>query len=246
MAYALKRKWKLGSDNMIFRSHGLSSAISKSRHFIAQAHIALFFFAYFLFIWLWVKPSLFYYQFPISNENKEMYQILPYADFPFYPGKIVDFLSSQLTHFYYYSWIGALLITAAAFLLYVSTTLFVRSLTQGQTYRLGFLPAIIILMQCCRYEYDSGGSLSILMALALFAACSRPKLHLLPALVRFALFLILSAAVLVVAVRSYLVFVIACGLYELVVGRLRMSALMRLLSIAAVPYCVNELFFDTV
>jgi len=70
-----------------------------------------------------------------------------FADFPTFPGKPVEYLAARLAHYYYYSWAGALIITAIAWLLCLGTDKFITTVSGGGLRWLRFIPAIFLLAQ---------------------------------------------------------------------------------------------------
>ena len=83
----------------------------------------VFFILFFLVVYLWIDPKLIYHghgqsiMYPICTSEMNIF-----ADFPAFPGKAVEYLAARLSHYYYYSWAGALIITAIAWLLCLGAT----------------------------------------------------------------------------------------------------------------------------
>jgi hypothetical protein len=209
----------------------------------ASARLALFFVLFFFLVCLWVDTKLIYH----GHGQYLAYQIwVPgmrtFVDSPPLPGKAVEFLSAVLAHYYYYSWAGALIITVTAWLLCVGTDKFLTPIDGGRYWPLRFVPAVILLMQYGRYHHYLSDSLCLLLGLLLLYLYIRIPLR--SAVLRLAVFLILSAVMYTAAVQAYLVFVILCAIFEFFNRRNWRIGLLCLLSAAFLPLIANMLFFN--
>jgi len=203
----------------------------------------LFFILFFLLIYVWVDPKLIYH----GQGQYLSYQIYvpgmrTFVDIPPFPGEPVAYLSARLSHYYYYSWAGALIITVVAWLLYLCTAKFIKAVGADRWRPLRFVPPILLLMQYGQYYHYLGDGLSLLFALLFSYLYIRMPLRV--AALRFVVFLVFSAVVYSVAVVAYLVFVLLCVIFELFNKRHWAVGLLCLLSSVLVPFVANMLFFD--
>ena len=192
-----------------------------SRNLSGPTRSLIFFVLFYLLVYLWIDPSLIYH-----GRGRDMsYQIyVPgmriFADLPAYPGKAVEYLAASLSHYYYYSWAGALIITVIAWLLCFGTGKLITAACGYRLRPLRFIPAILLLIQYSRYYHDLTGGLSLLIGLLFSYLYLRISSR--GGVLRFIVFLVLSAVMYSVAVESYLVFLVLCGIFEFFNRRHRM------------------------
>lgn len=204
---------------------------------------ALFFILFFLLLWLWVDPKLIYH----GHGQYLPYQIYvpgmrTFTDAPAFPGQVAAYFSARLSHYYYFSWAGALIVTIIAWLLFVAADSFITTVGDRRWRPLRFVPPILLLMQYGQYYHYLADSLSLLIAMLFLYLYIRMPLK--NTILRFVMFLVFSAVMYAVAVNSYLVFVVLCGIFEFFNKRHWTVGLLCLLSVSLIPLLVNTLVFD--
>ena len=204
---------------------------------------ALFFILFFLVVYFWVDPALIYHsskQYLVSNIY--IPGMNTFADLPPYPGQAAEHLAARLSHLYYYSWAGSLIITIVGSLLCFATGRLLSKLGANKLQPLRFVPPVLLLIQYCRYHHYLDTNLSILTALLLIYLYMR--LTLLSDSFRLIIFLFLSAIMFTVAIKAYIVFVLLCGTCELINRRRRVIAALCIISALIIPSVVVRCLFD--
>lgn len=207
------------------------------RHARAYAD-AVFFPLYFLFVWLWIRPAVIYY-----NPESYLYQSsTPMAALPdiyktwsvslasFYPGEPADYCGAALGHLFAVSWLGVLIITLIAWLASFLTGHCLSKVRASGLSIARLFPAIIILAQYVRYDHVLSDSISLLIALLgvlVYAAFgSHKRSH------RFLLFIVLSAIV-AVGSKGLMPFLVLCVLHEIIRRKSLLLAFLQVVSSAA-------------
>ena len=192
------------------------------QNLLPMVRSALFFVPFFLFVYLWISPTLIYHR---HEGYLTAYVYVPgmniFGDMPAFPGKAAEFLTACLNHYFYYSSAAAVIITAVAWLLCLLTEKLVTATGTGRLKPLRFVPPILLLVQYARYYHHLGGSVAMVIGLGLAYLYIRVPLH--SRGLRFTLFLLLSVAVYWSATVSYPAFVLFCAGSE-ILNRQRLSA----------------------
>jgi len=199
---------------------------------------------FFFFVWLWLDPKLIYHGhgqsviYPICTSGTNIF-----ADFPPFPGKVTMYIAARLSHYYYYSWAGALIITVIAWLLCVGTGKFITTISGGGLRWLRFIPAIFLLAQHGRYyPFLLAENLALLIVLFLLYLYIRIPLQ--AAWFRLVVFMVFSAVIYAAAVRLFLVFVLLAGIFELFNNRRWLVGFSVFFSVLLIPYLTNTFIFD--
>ena len=204
----------------------------------------VFFILFFLVVWLWLDPKLIYHGhgqsviYPICTSEMNIF-----ADFPAFPGKAAEYLAARLSHYYYYSWAGALIITVIAWLLCVGTGKFITTVSGGGLRWLRFIPAIFLLAQHGRY-YPFLLAENLALLIALFFLYLYIRIPLQAAWFRFVFFMVFSAVIYATAVQLFLVFVLLCGIFEFFNNRRWLVGFSVFFSVLLIPYLTNTFVFD--
>ncbi len=204
---------------------------------------ALFSPLFFLFIYLWVDTKLIYFhqeQYLLKHIYVSSMHL--FSDTPLFPGKPIEYVCAILSHYFYYSWAGAVIVTAIGWMLCLVTDRVITFMAGDQLRPLRFCLPIILLIEYSRYYHHLQDSLSILFALIFIYLYTRKPLRN-PAL-RFALFLLLSTAVYIVAAKAYLIFVAVCAIFEFFNMRNPLTGCLSLLPPFLIPYLASNTFFD--
>jgi len=186
----------------------------------------LFFILFYLYLWLYVDLRLMYHGAGIITNFPVFYKgwtfFLPFLS---YPGGPLEYLSAFLSQLFYYSWIGALVVTVQAWLLSVC------------------IDYILLLVLYTRYTYHFVTTMAFLAAL--LTACIYVKATLLRARISscVGVFLILSVILYCLSGGAFLLFAVVCAIYELIFRSRWKMSLFYLLCAAVIPYVLGLLIF---
>jgi hypothetical protein len=196
---------------------------------------AVFFLCYFLYIWLRIEPALYYQrQNPVFLTGWTFLR-----EFLDRPGGFLEYASAFLSQGYYYSFLGALIVTAAAWLLTSLTFSWIRSLRQDHAVRIiHYLPAILLLSLHSQYTHPLAVSLALILSL-LFVRLQN-QIRATP-LFRGALFLISACILYYAAAGALLLFALCCALYEAFSNRRPVLGAFYVLIVAIIP-CLSKQF----
>jgi hypothetical protein len=203
----------------------------------------LFFALFFLIIYFWIDTKLIYH----GHGSYLDYKIyLPasgsFADFPPYPGKTTEYLAAALARYFYYSWAGALIITAAAWLIYLGTGRVNAAFNFKKARPLRFLPPILILILYVGYHNYLQDCLALVISLLFFYIYTRlpskNKSH------KPILFLLLSALTYCLALPAWLTFVSLCLILELFKRQKPLLVLLILIAAFSSPFLANFFIYD--
>jgi len=160
-----------------------------------------------------------------------------------YPGGPVEYLSAFLSQLFYYSWVGALVVTVQAWLLSVFIDYLLKAAKLPRIRLVCFLLPILLLVIYTRYAYHFSTTMALLTAL--FAACLYLQLTLSDSkdFSRVIVYLILSVIIYYLAGGAFLLFAVVCAIYELIFRSRWKVGLFYLLSTAVVPYVMGILVF---
>ncbi len=173
----------------------------------------VFFSLFYLFLWLVIEPELVYHYFEISQQTPFFKTGgLFLRDCFSYPGGPSQYLAAFLTQLCFSSWLGAFCITLVAWAI-CRLTISLTAIKADDLWRvICYLPALLILMACGRYENPLSTAMAVLFAV--FFSVLYEKLS--PSLGpwRAILFLIICGAVYYIAGSAALVFIALAVLYE--------------------------------
>lgn len=174
---------------------------------------AVFFVAFYLFLLLYIGPQLIYHYFEISRKApffKTGWLFL--QDCLSYPGGPSEYLAALLTQLCYFPWIGALCITLLALGIYRLTVSLVTIKQDSPWHVICYVPALLILMVCGRYENSLSTGVAVLVVVLFSVLYEKISPHLGPA--RLILFLIVCGIVYYIAGSTALIFVALAALSE--------------------------------
>ncbi len=211
-------------------------------HIWPTFHFVVFFLMFYLYVWLWVDPSLLFhgvgtFLFPTFSRSPSFLM-----DLLLRPGGPVEYLSALLSQCYYYPWAGALIITTVAALLGLTTNTFMTAVVGARVPVVRFVPGILVLILCSHYSHQ----LSMLVALlvALLAVCVYVRTAHRSSAVRLAVFLALSGPLYYLAGGAYLLYPLLCAVFELRSKQGRLLGLCYLLFAEVIPCAVGTFVFD--
>ncbi len=212
---------------------------SHSRSGWAVAFVAALFLLFYLYIWLAINPRLLYEthpRFPVFFTGSAFFK----AAMVRYGGPL-EYVGGFLAQSYYLPWLGALVITLATGGICLATDAILRVMGANRLRFTSLIPAVIILV-AHNYGFNQIPLLvGLLAALACATLYTRAPLQRDSS--RVALFLALSLPLYFAEGGNYLVFAVVAGVFELLVRRRRLPALVAFLSIEAVPYLIGTYVF---
>ena len=192
---------------------------------------------YFLFVWLWIDPTLLYYgdgslSFPTFAVGLEFL-----SDFLLRPGGPIEYLAAFLSQCCYYGWAGALTITVLGAALGWATHVFLREVTGTRVPAAWALPSLFLLFLCCHYKHE----LAILMGLlaALLAVCVYVRSARTSAWPRPVIFVCLAGPLYYVAGGAFILFALLCGIAESGKRRGLVLTACYLLLAGGIPYALG-------
>jgi hypothetical protein len=207
----------------------------------------VFFGLLYVYLWRAVEPHLIYgcgtiTNFPVFYKGGEFFwECLSY------PGGLLRYVCALLPQFFYYSWAGALVITAQAWALCACTGWFLRMLEVPGRRLLRFIPPVVVLVAYARYSYHfptiTGALASVLFGCLYIGISSHPSRSTRPWLREGAVYVLLSVVSYVVGAAAYLPFAVLCAVYELLYRRRYGMSLAYLLLAAILPYVMGVLVF---
>ncbi len=184
-----------------------------SRRMFGLPLSVVFFVAYYLYFAVEIEPHLLYHgaglidKFPVFYWGWDFF-----AGFTTYPGGILEYFCAFLSQLFYYSWAGAAVVTAQAWLMCLCADYVVCKLGLLRWRGLRFVGPLVLLAIYSQYTFHLPETMGLLAAMAAFCL----YLRLAPgAEVRAGLwFLALSVVLYVLAGGPYLLFALLCGLAE--------------------------------
>lgn len=184
----------------------------------------LFFVCFYLYIWLFVEPCLIYHGYGMTIAYPEFWVDSQFLnDSLSYPGGMVEYLAAFLSQLYYYSWLGALVITAIAWLMYLGAAKLLSLSGTKQLNFLGYIPAVILFMIHHRYDNQLTCCIAMLLIIWLFYLYERIfRYH---RSLRAAFFWATFALLYYLAAEASIIFAIMVLIYEIFIGRSRMVGL---------------------
>ncbi len=205
----------------------------------------LFFVLYYLYVWLVLDPRL------IAHAIGIITRYYPFSfttGWPFLmehlaaPGGLTDYATRYLTALYAVGWLGALIITVAAWSLCLGIDLMTGLAGRPRGTLVRYVPAILILVVYNGNGHPLKSVLSLLVALLFFALYLRvPDRN--AARASLKLTAICTVAYYVAGAGSLLLPVLA-AVHELLITRRKLVALTALLSGLAVPWLLGIAIFD--
>ncbi|MBP7053073.1 MAG: hypothetical protein KBE65_18870 [Phycisphaerae bacterium] len=157
------------------------------------------------------------------------------------PGGAVEYLSALLAQSFYYSWLGAAVMTAKAWLLLACTDYVLKNLGVGHLRGLRFLGPLALLAVYSRYGFPFLTTLALLAAL--LGVCLYLRLRTTTDGRAVGWFLAIGLPLYAVAGGASHVFVVLCGLYELLVRRRLRVGVVQLACGAATPLVLGNLAY---
>ncbi|MBC8470424.1 MAG: hypothetical protein H8D56_13215, partial [Planctomycetes bacterium] len=164
-----------------------------------------------------------------------------FVPFLSYPGGPLEYLSAFLSQLFYYSWIGALVVTVQAWLLSACIYYLLKAGNLPRIRWICFILPILLLVLYTRYTYYFATTLALLFTL--LVACLYSKMTSSQPVTSSCLltFLLLSLILYYLAGGAFLLFAVVCAIHELTFRSRWKTSLCYLLSAAVIPYVVGLL-----
>jgi hypothetical protein len=156
-------------------------------------------------------------------------------------GGVVEYVAALLAQSFYYSWLGAAVVTGQAWVLWACTGCVVEMLAVPPLRGLRFLGPLLLLAVYSQYGFPLLTTMGLLTAL--LGVCLYGKLRSASVAGTLGFYLPFCLFLYVVAGGSALTFVVLCGLYELLAGRRPGLGLAEVAFGAAVPYGLGVLAY---
>jgi hypothetical protein len=215
-------------DRELIRKAAYGKSPDKIWFLLFTAVLLSFYFLYFL---LRIDPKLIYQ----SQEPVFFFDRHFIYEFFSYPGGLNDLAARFLSQFFYYSWIGALLLVFVFAFVTLLTWLFIQSITTIRpVLYLQWIPSVILLALHSEYRFPLALTLGLLWALV----CINIYIHLAPSrkTLRFLLYLVLQATLYYVVAGQAFIFSLVIILYEVLHNRSIILPSLYILLSALLPY----------
>jgi len=209
----------------------------------------VFFLLYFLYVRQRLNPQLLYHANKIALPSGKV------IDFPIYrqgaaflkeflwtPGGPSEYVAARFCQYYYYSYLGPLVLTAVALLLYLLSGWLI-GISGGRGSRsLRFAPPLLLLIAYNQYTFGLHNHVVLVAALipAIFYILVATRTN--RAAVKLIVFAIASAVLYYAAGGSYMLFAVLCASFELLTGRRYLLGGLYTLAAAFIPLLGGYLF----
>jgi len=178
----------------------------------------VFFFGFYLYVWLFLEPHLIYHNYVTQRDFPVFFTGWSFLkNFLVYPGGPVEYVAAFLSQGYYYSWLGALIITLAALLIYLGMRRLITLVGGGYSKVISYIPAIGLLIIYNRYLHPLVMFLALLTAIWFLLLYEKISLRF--GVLRWLVFLIMFAILYYIACGASLLFVVLVVFYEIFVRR---------------------------
>ena len=183
----------------------------------ARLPFVVFFGLVYLYLWLWVDPSLLYHgaeapTFPAFSSSLGFFK-----SFFVLPGGPIEYLAALVSQAYYYSWSGALMVTAMAALLGWAVSDLMAVVLGRRVPALWCFPALVVLALANQYKHRLGLLVGVLVAVGMAGIYVRMSGR--SRAVRLVTFLACSGPLYYIVGQTYILYALLCGIVEL--GRRR-------------------------
>lgn len=158
-----------------------------------------------------------------------------------HPGGIVEYLAALLAQSFYYSWLGAAVVTAQAWAICWCTEDAIKTLGVPHLRGLRFLGPLVLLAVYSQYGLPFLTTTALLVALS--GLCLYLRLAQRTPARAVGSFLAIGTIMYIAAGGAALLFALLCGLYELLLARRPALGLAQLASGAAIPYVFGVLAY---
>jgi hypothetical protein len=166
-----------------------------------------------------------------------LWNVRYFTDFLGQPGALLEWAHNLLMQLCYWGWPAAIVVAAAAWLLFVSTIGLMNALGRARIGGTWVIPGVLLVVLYSRYVFPTPAVVGL--ALAMTAAnvwCRMPARRTWPRLV---LFVAISVVLYYVLGEAYYCFAACCAVHEALAERRRLSGVLFLLATAAVKFALD-------
>ena len=194
-----------------------------------------FFMLTFSYVEFWIEPTLIYhYRRSVTYFGPFLHGFEFFKDFLGYPGGVTEYAAAFLSQFYFWSFGGAVVITAVSVCLCAGTHVVLRALGYRGWPILSFVSPAIFLLNYRLYDHHLAMALGVASALVFAAAYAYAPVRRFSA--RLVVFVALALCHHYAAGGTVAVFVLLCAFVAVSRGRYLLGAACLALG-AAIPYC---------
>jgi hypothetical protein len=204
--------------------------------------VCLFFVLFFFIVRYVANPQLLYHadKLPLPSGKVvefPIFRMTPafFDEFLSRPGGLSEYVAAGLSQYYYYSFLGPLVVTGVALMLYLLTGGIIRFGEVRGSWPIRFVPPLLWLLACCGYQAVLCNYLAIVVALAGLGAYRYLAGRFGGAISTLLSFSILSACTYYLAGGAYMLFAILCALFELLEQKRRVLGALYAVSAVLVP-----------
>jgi hypothetical protein len=207
-----------------------------------SADSIIFFICFYLYVWLFIEPHLIYHSFGnfIAYPNFSVDWTFLKAHLG-YPGGLAAYIGGFLSQLYYFSWLGALVATAVAWLIYTAAKILIQPLVKMRFKFICFIPAVMLLMIHNRYDIQLTSFLTLSVVLWFSVLYEKVPVRNSPA--RIAVFLGMFALLYYIVGGTSFVFALLAMAYELFAGRRKVLSML-FPAVAIGTYLIGKYIFD--
>jgi len=196
----------------------------------------LFFTLFYLYLWLVVEPHLIFHGSDRITNFPSFYKTWSFfASHLSRPGGLVEYLSAFLSQLFYFSWLGALVITMQAWAFRLLVACLLRKVGLRRLHVMAYVPALLLLVIYGQYTYFFPTTMALLCALALVCVYLRLAAERTP-VIGMTSFLGLSLVCHYAAGAAVLPFALTCAIPELLLSGRRRLAVLYVLVAGGWPY----------
>jgi hypothetical protein len=203
----------------------------------------IFFVIFYLYVWLIIEPSLLYHWlgtalfYPTFSTDW-----LTIKDTFAVPGGLIDYLVKYLSVWYYYSGLGAAIITVTAFLIFLGAWLVLRPLRNSLRFFISLLNGVAVLMMYNQYDYTLGLCLAFLVSL--FFSALYLRIAVTGNLLRASVFAVMFILLYYIAVGASLFFAAIAVVDEIFRRRRFFGGVCFILLGGAIAFIMGIIIFD--
>ncbi len=204
----------------------------------------IFFALFYLYLWLQVELRLIYHGAGMITNFPSFYKGWAFfREFLLYPGGFVEYVSAFMSQLFYYSWLGALVVTAEAWIIYACLDYLSKVANWPRFRWLRFVGPVLLLVTFARYAYFFPTTLALTTALVFVCLYLRIALFRTAGYLHLLVYLALSITLYYIAGGAFLFFAVLCAIFEIILKRRWYVGLLCLLSAVVIPYVAGILVF---
>ncbi|MFH1924574.1 MAG: DUF6057 family protein, partial [Planctomycetota bacterium] len=222
----------------------------KFRAAFSYAVAGLFFVLYYLYVRYYIDPQLLYYANDVSLPSGQL------IEFPFFlsgqdffqefvgrPGGLVEYVAALGSQYYYYPSLGPLVLALVACLAFVFTDWLIRADGHRGALWLRYVAPLLLFIVYSRYTFRLENCLAPVVALAAATGYVLATRRTGSPAIRFVAYAVIAVALYYAVGGPFLLFVVWCGVHELL-GRRRFvlggSCLLIALGIPLLGMCLSH------